>query len=353
MKRYSVALVLLYYCFIISGCTQQATTVDRATANRLFSSWHDLSCQEFLQNYGAVCETVDTVLRLSSEMPDLSNRWYHGIAYFTRARSEIRLGKIEEAKADILLALDSGYRNDGIIRYDSLLVERLGKQWFDSVIDEWTILQAEKRKRWPQYPMTIFQPQDQRSNDLIVGLHGGNGCYEEFADHFLGLPDFLGCMMVFPAGPIRYSNVTYSWPASTEASDSIILKAIDSAATLANHPLSNIYLVGYSQGAATAIGYGLRHPGQIKGIILFSGFTSEPIADSLLTAAAKHRLPIIALSGTLDNATFLESMVKLQNRCSLAGILFQLEKRNAMPHEVPPDADAYVIAAMSRLRNLH
>lgn len=341
--RCACAVVLL--SVLLCGCS----TINQGTQDRrqsVFKAWDNLNRQEALRNYSTICTVADTVLELSSRLPRRECQWYHAIAYFTRARAEARLDQPLKARRDILLALDSGYRNDAVMEADTLLMVVVGRIWFDSVIKVWAEVQRDRRKRWtPQLPI-VLTPHDEINNKpIFIALHGGNGSYDEFSSHFTGLPDSMKAVFVFPSGPIKYSPVCHSWPKESILSDSIIFSAIEVGKRVPGVDTAHIVLLGYSQGAATAIGFSLRHPSLVSETILFSGFTSEEFSDSQLKTTEQANTKIYAVSGSGDAPMFLTSIRSLSSRCKTIGIPFYFEERPAMMHNVPVELNKEIAAA--------
>jgi phospholipase/carboxylesterase len=66
-------------------------------------------------------------------------------------------------------------------------------------------------------------------------------------------------------------------------------------------PTSNIFLAGFSQGAAMTYSAGLTHPEALAGLIVMSGYVPSPgFIDSRLSAA-NSRTPIFAAHGLYDD----------------------------------------------------
>ncbi|MFM0222350.1 alpha/beta hydrolase [Paraburkholderia dipogonis] len=66
-------------------------------------------------------------------------------------------------------------------------------------------------------------------------------------------------------------------------------------------PTSNIFLAGFSQGAAMTYSAGLTHPETLAGLIVLSGYVPSPgLIDSRLSAANRST-PIFAAHGLYDD----------------------------------------------------
>ena len=344
--RFAVATFL---CLLYWGCSGTHDLSKTDTARReLFVVWDNLNWQQELRNYSTICTVIDTVLELSQSLPAHERKWYYAASYLSRARAEARLDRFADARRDILLALDSGYRNDALVKFDEVLVSAVGKLWFDSVLTVWEGIQAEKQKKWKRQEAVFLHPKDYPKDEkrpLIIALHGGNGSHEEFASHFLSVPEEVKGMMAFPPGPIKYSSICHSWPPDTQYADSLLLAVIDSAKRTENIDESKIYLLGYSQGGSTAIGFSLRHPDIIKGTILFSSFTYEKFSDALIQNAYDHGLKFYSICAATAVMPFLTSMRDLSAQCKHAGIPFYYEERGGILHGVPLDIEEEVSLA--------
>lgn len=348
-------VILGFALIIFSGCTTTHSLSDtkQSQCKHLFRLWHSVSNEEYDMNYEEICHTVDSVLILSDTLSGNMSEWYRGMGYFSKARAEARLHRNEDARRDVLNALDHRLRNDALIRTDTVLLAAIGRVWFDSVVVIWTKKQQELRKHWPlQIPLVSYPSQRSYSKryPVIIALHGGNGSYEEFASHFSTIPDSLDVIMAFPPGNERVSKITNSWSSNTIATDSLVLALRDSLKVLPDVDSTQMYLVGYSQGASVAIHLAMSHPNFFLGTIIFSGFALGSYADSVLENVHSHHTRFFAISGARSENNFQGSVKKLQIKCSDLGIPFQYEIHRGMLHEVPIDLENIMIAAWKSVK---
>ncbi|HET9135918.1 MAG TPA: hypothetical protein VFO76_04720 [Candidatus Kapabacteria bacterium] len=352
MMRFYLAAIL---CLLYWGCSSTTNLSKADSARReLFVVWDNLNWQQELRNYSTICSVIDTVLELSESLPTPERKWYYAASYLSRARAEVRLDRYADARRDVLLALDSGYRNDALVKFDEVLLNGVGKSWFDSVVTVWEVRQAQRQKLWKPQEAVFLEPANASKHEklpLIIALHGGNGSHEEFASHFLSIPNEVNGVMAFPPGPIKYSPICHSWPPDTQYSDSLILAVIDSAKHTENIDDSKIYLLGYSQGGSTAIGFAFRHPNIVKGAILFSSFTNEKFSEAIIQNAYDHGLKIYSICSASDVMPFLSSMRDLSAQCKRAGIPFYYEERGGILHGVPIDIEDEVSTAWQWLHH--
>ena len=128
------------------------------------------------------------------------------------------------------------------------------------------------------------QYNSQNKYPLLIGLHGNGGNPEDFValyDKFKN-KDFI---FAAPQGAYRlqsdigYRNEMYSWEMGVqdeklwESADPLIEDYILNILSelSAKYSISNIYMMGFSQGTAYAYAVGIKHPDLITGIICFGG----------------------------------------------------------------------------------
>ncbi len=66
-------------------------------------------------------------------------------------------------------------------------------------------------------------------------------------------------------------------------------------------PTSNIFLAGFSQGAAMTYSAGLTHPEALAGLIVLSGYVPSPAFIDSRLSAANRSTPIFAAHGIYDD----------------------------------------------------
>ncbi len=140
-------------------------------------------------------------------------------------------------------------------------------------------------------PYRIRFPQDydaSKSYPLLIGMYGNGGSSEGFITHYnkLNNPQVI---YVTPEGQYpRSINVGPQWHSRTwsinrvgkqawrtgdELVSDYILKTIKKVSS--EYKVSDVYLMGFSQGAVYAYTIGLQNPEQIKGVIGFSGYMMD------------------------------------------------------------------------------
>ncbi|MFM0212437.1 alpha/beta hydrolase [Paraburkholderia sediminicola] len=71
-------------------------------------------------------------------------------------------------------------------------------------------------------------------------------------------------------------------------------------------PTSNIFLAGFSQGAAMTYSAGLTHPEALAGLIVMSGYVPSPDFIDRRLSAANRSTPIFAAHGIYDDVLPIE-----------------------------------------------
>ncbi len=92
-----------------------------------------------------------------------------------------------------------------------------------------------------------------------------------------------------------------SWPPLSEFDRAVtaVTTFIQSLSTVYNADPDQIYLMGFSQGAAVAYAVAMRHPGIVKAIAGLVGFVPED-CDTPQTLSALQNLPIFMAVGKQD-----------------------------------------------------
>lgn len=88
------------------------------------------------------------------------------------------------------------------------------------------------------------------------------------------------------------------WPALTQFDEAVsaVFQFIHTLPNLYHADLNHIYLMGFSQGTATAYATALKHPGLVKGIAGLVGFMPTHTQAQL----SLHNLPVLMMAGKQD-----------------------------------------------------
>jgi predicted esterase len=154
-------------------------------------------------------------------------------------------------------------------------------------------------------PCRVRAPEDldpEKSYRLVVGLHGVGDNPKRFIERGgnFGLPE---CIFVVPQAPYAYQTTTgigYSWwlsaPQEEQVKDESIALSSDYVADMVDklrdlYRISEVYLFGFSQGAAFSYQVGIRNPDLIDGIISFGGWLdTDRLTDDMIEWAKSLRV---------------------------------------------------------------
>jgi phospholipase/carboxylesterase len=152
----------------------------------------------------------------------------------------------------------------------------------------------------------VLQPSVPGPYPTVVMLHGRLGNEEVMWIFRRTIPK--GWLMIAPRATMRDPAGGYSWavqpygewPDTTafDPATDAVSRFIESLPSLYNADPDRIYLMGFSQGAATAFCTALRHPGLVQGIASLVGFV-PPTGDRDVTGALDG-LPVFMAAGTED-----------------------------------------------------
>ncbi len=153
----------------------------------------------------------------------------------------------------------------------------------------------------------VSQPAGSGPYKTVVMLHGRSGTEDVMWIFAKTLPP--GWLVVAPRGIKPDPDGGYDWrprgkdewPVLTQFDEAVTAVAhfIHALPRLYNADPKQIYLMGFSQGAATAYATAIRHPGLVQGIAGLVGFMPTACDDSL-TASSLLDLPIFMAVGKRD-----------------------------------------------------
>jgi len=166
---------------------------------------------------------------------------------------------------------------------------------------------------------------EKQSYPLVIGLHGFGANMDDLAG-LAPVLDPAGYIYVFPNGPMPafaaadptmrcwYERGGNESPRAVQAA----LSALDSFVQEVLHryqvPAHQALLVGFSQGGAMALRYGLSRPDVFAGIAVLSG-SLQRLADLRPDLPAKRSQPIFVGHGKLD------TLVPVNVGCQLVAFL--------------------------------
>ncbi len=122
------------------------------------------------------------------------------------------------------------------------------------------------------------------------------------------LPD--SCVIVSPRAivPVAEKSFTWlarlenEWPALGQFDEAVtaVTNFIHALPSLYPVDLNQVYLMGFSQGAAVAFAVALQSPGLVKGIASLVGFVPLQI-DEAIGLVALRNMPVFMAAGTQDD----------------------------------------------------
>ncbi len=222
----------------------------------------------------------------------LRHRFDDAETIYSLARCYGLLGEPELAAKYLVRAVNAGFTDLELLKRDGDFRSVRGKPAFDSAekaISEWGryLGRAAYFKCSKMTKCRILLPErlDRESGvPLLIALHGNGGNAESMAQIWKSFrdPEFI---LAAPEGayPVRYPAGSrqdqYSWEIRVQdeelwkEADPLIEESIVEIArricTL--HKISDVYLLGFSQGAAYAYVTGIKHPDIFRGILCFGG----------------------------------------------------------------------------------
>jgi len=343
--------------------------------------WHEAGVAYSRHDLSGARTLFRSIVDLCGQKRTTSSGWYEGIAQYGIASTSARLGDTMAARAAVLASLRTDYWSFDMLRSDDVLRNVVGAGWLDSLITAYQTVRQLSSSIWPSQSPFVILPhctvQDPtqlqatgekphrlilldsltpRLRDslrvhrpLILALHGGNASYREFALHWRAVADSLGVAVLVPAGCVRHAANDNSWDDNYMICEEYITAMLDRYSAECGFP-PETYVGGFSQGAKTAIKYGLVHSDRIRGIISIAGLLDQPIAPELIESAAAAGLRIYGLTGEFETPGFRATMTQSQRACLAGKLPFELEIEPGMVHEVPADLASRLQAAWPRLR---
>ncbi len=166
-----------------------------------------------------------------------------------------------------------------------------------------------------------------KKTPLIILLHGRGGTEESMFSKADQLPK--EAIIISPRAPLDMAKGTYGWyhvvqggdapepePAEAESSRKILAAFIKEIEEKYQVPPNHVYIMGFSQGGAMALGIGLTQPELVRGVISLSGRVLNEFKTHLAPTDRLKPLVTFIGHGTKDkllplkyaqmNKTFLE-----------------------------------------------
>lgn len=151
-------------------------------------------------------------------------------------------------------------------------------------------------------------PEIMDPHPVVVMLHGHLGNEDVMWVFAQTVPST--CVLVAPRAivPVGEKSFTWQlrleseWPALTQFDEAVtaVTSFIHALPTLYSVDLNQVYLMGFSQGAAVAFAVALQNPGLVQGIASLVGFVPLQVDEAINRAALRH-LPVFMAAGTQDD----------------------------------------------------
>jgi phospholipase/carboxylesterase len=225
------------------------------------------------------------------------------------------LGAAEPATAFLRAAYRAGFRDLEHIQQDPDFEPVREDAGFQELMDK-LVEDTRRRERRAGTPLEVISSQvatvrvvepegydPMERYPLVIGLHGWGDTSENFAGLFLrrGLEQpFLFCVAQAPYAFELGSSVGYSWgleepgvPTATTLTAQRLSRqyVLDVLATMTRHyrvDQTQVFLLGFSQGAAQAFDLGMHAPQRFRGVIPVGGWL-DPGACSPAEVRQAHR----------------------------------------------------------------
>lgn len=153
----------------------------------------------------------------------------------------------------------------------------------------------------------VQQPSGEGPHPTVLMLHGRSGTEDVMWIFGRAVPD--GWLRVAPRAIKKDPAGGYSWRirekgewptlAEFDVPVGAVVDFIHTLPDLYGADLENLYLMGFSQGAATAYAVAMHHPELVQGIAGLVGFLPME-CDDVITAGALEEMPIFMAVGKED-----------------------------------------------------
>jgi len=364
MKRYITALALL----ALAGCTPRQTgekamakAIDPASVSveDVLLSNPDSVLREAINAYNE----KDYASSASAYLAYVSHNNSDAISLYNLACCFGLMGDSTRAAAFLKASWDAGYRDAEHIRQDTDFDRVRESSVFRTTVKEMDEEAAEKSygknrvyvTAVSMLPCYVVVPEDydaEKRYPLVIGLHGYGSNYERFSDIFrrsskadttekaAGI-DFIYAAPCAPYPMAGGPEPGYSWTLREKEMGEKTLRMDEAYITSLpleilkswNVDTTQVYLLGFSQGASTAYFIGLNHPERFRGVIAFGGWLDTAMVSAEALKKAKGMRVFIA-HGKSDQTVPLEASQDAYKRLKDADLDVQLNQFEG-GHEVP------------------
>ena len=173
-------------------------------------------------------------------------------------------------------------------------------------------------------------------------LHGQGGDEDVMWVFAPTVPD--GWLVVAPRGPVAAPDGGFAWHrrerdvwpslADYDPAVSVLARFVDALPSLYGADPTRIYLMGFSQGAATSYATALQRPGVILGVAGLVGFVPTA-CDEVVTTLPLAGLPIFMAIGRRDPLIPLERAREVARLLAAAGAVVDAREYD-VGHKLSP-----------------
>lgn len=159
----------------------------------------------------------------------------------------------------------------------------------------------------------VLKPEGPGPHPTIVMIHGHLGNEDVMWIFARTLPP--NCLLVAPRANISATAVSHTWhmraeeewPTLTQFDTAVtaVSQFIHALPQLYQADLNQLYLMGFSQGAAVSLATAVRHPGWIKGLASLVGFAPLNLDDDIPQKPLQD-LPVFMAAGLQDERIPIE-----------------------------------------------
>lgn len=173
------------------------------------------------------------------------------------------------------------------------------------------------------WPFRVRQPEDQRSDKLLLLLHGHLG--DENAMWILTRPIPGSTIMLAPRAPVEIQPGRFSWHPIQKTWPSLstyrkltdsIIQRVDTFIADEGLAVEKFDVMGFSQGAVMSLALSLFYPERIRKTAILAGFLPQSWRESLESSSPEDQAFYIA-HGSRDD------VIPIEKARSLASLLRQ------------------------------
>lgn len=324
MKKVILALLLVFIgittIILISAWQSTSTNNFSASSNELDFLDTDLNQVNFMasidfekKNYREAAKKYLIILHHNPS--DIST-------LYNIAKCYANIKKPDLAAKALNHAIEAGMQNIDLLDKDSTWNLIRQSQPFKALLDKATNIKTQRGESFltecKVFVKGLIRKPDNydstKAYPLIIILHGNGGNPESYMPYrdLMGATDFFFATAQgpYPRKLVQINRPSYSWFYQTSDKklwEKLDQPIIDYVINVANeiksqYKISNIYLLGHSQGGALAYMTGISKPDDIKGIICFGARNPKEYISNTDFRNASSKLPVFIGHGWYDNS---------------------------------------------------